>query len=752
MLALTACGQVMDFDVGALGNAPGSVGLQELRLPQGGTLSGQLPSNGATGATFQIVQTTQHGALAFGDTTGAFTYVPDAGFSGMDSFVYAVRSSSTFALSTGTVLLEVNAVPAAQDLALTVAEDETLQGHLPGTDAEGAALLYSVTEAPANGQLQVDEASGTFVYHPNPDFNGSDAFRFVVDDGQLDSPPATVAITVTPVDDAPVAQDGTLDLLEDTPAAGQLAAATDIDSPASGLTYAIVQAPAHGTVTLIAETGAYTYQPAQDYAGADAFRFVVNDGEVDSAPATVTLAIAPVNDPPALSIPDQTNSTETLETFVAVPERDVDGDPLQYTVVVADPNIATAQVDGTDTLILTPLTQGSTSVTVTASDGVYQAAASFQFTVGEVEKLRVWQLATPHQHAISIRNVSQAAVPFVLRHNGARLFTNGPQILDELTASPDAFPGEPLQRKLWRGVRDGTYHWTPLTEAYWQHSPLLLLNSIGFGFCDDVASALTTLARDAGFEARTWALNGHVVPEILADGRWELWDPDLAVYYFDRQGLVAGVEELAADTSLITAPEEPRALTTWAWPYDPAVADIYGTTANNSIVGAGYEAFYVEPRATAPLALPAGAAVTYPGKWSAQPTSTDGTAPPVVTQLKMDLPAGFTGTVDWPLVLWDVQGSGRVRFGGVEYAAGSPEVTAALQALLPPPEGVEVLEATGTVTLVYLVNPVRFGLRSTTELRLVSPQAWALQVDLVDLAPSEDVGYPDLNFVSRPTH
>ena len=54
--------------------------------------------------------------------------------------------------------------------------------------------------------------------------------------------------------------------------------------------------PAHGTLSGLAPNLLYT--PAAGYSGADSFTFKVNDGQVDSAPATVTLSVGPVLEPP----------------------------------------------------------------------------------------------------------------------------------------------------------------------------------------------------------------------------------------------------------------------------------------------------------------------------------------------------------------------------------------------------------------------------------------------------------------------
>src|SRR5207249_6367674 len=118
-------------------------------------------------------------------------------------------------------------------------------------------------------------------------YNGPASFTFKANDGSLDSNIATVTITVTAVNDAPVAQDGTLTTAEDTAATGTLVA-SDVDS--ATLTYSLVStAGSHGTVTITnASTGAYTYTPAANYNGPASFTFKASDGSLASNVATVT--------------------------------------------------------------------------------------------------------------------------------------------------------------------------------------------------------------------------------------------------------------------------------------------------------------------------------------------------------------------------------------------------------------------------------------------------------------------------------
>jgi VCBS repeat-containing protein len=148
--------------------------------------------------------------------------------------------------------------------------------------------------APGGFALSPD---GSFRYLPAANYNGSDSFSYKAFDGQAYSNVVTVSLTINPVDDAPVAQDGTLATNEDTAASGSLAA-TDVDNPASDLTYAVVTGPAHGSLSLDKATGQYTYTPAANYNGPDTFTWKANDGQLDSNVAAVSISVAPVNDPP----------------------------------------------------------------------------------------------------------------------------------------------------------------------------------------------------------------------------------------------------------------------------------------------------------------------------------------------------------------------------------------------------------------------------------------------------------------------
>ena len=132
-----------------------------------------------------------------------------------------------------------------------------------------------MVSGPTNGTL-----SGTapnLTYTPDANANGADSFTFTANDGTLDSNVATVSLTVTAVNDAPVASNGSATTDEDTAVAVTLAA-TDIDSAI--LSYTVVTRPTKGTLSGTAPN--LTYTPNANTNGADSFTFTANDGTVDS--------------------------------------------------------------------------------------------------------------------------------------------------------------------------------------------------------------------------------------------------------------------------------------------------------------------------------------------------------------------------------------------------------------------------------------------------------------------------------------
>ncbi|HEY7332960.1 MAG TPA: Ig-like domain-containing protein [Candidatus Limnocylindria bacterium] len=301
-----------------------------------------------------LASTTSKGLLTL-NVDGSFSYLPVLNFSGTDSFTYLV-SDGTDTSGPITVTIDLNGVedpPVATDDAYAVAEDGLLApnpaaGVLANdSDPDGDGLTASLVSGPASAATFSLNANGSFSYRPVGDYHGPDSFSYRAFDGTGYSAAVTVTIDVTPGPDAPAAADDAYVVSED----GSLVAgapgvlANDTDADGDPLTASIVTTTAHGSLSLAAD-GSFSYVPAGDHHGTDAFTYTASDGTTSTAPATVTLTVLPVNDPPqpAADSASLIAGASVLVDVVAN-DSDVDGDALSL-VSVGTPSHGTAAIEG----------------------------------------------------------------------------------------------------------------------------------------------------------------------------------------------------------------------------------------------------------------------------------------------------------------------------------------------------------------------------------------------------------------------
>ena len=228
-----------------------------------------------------------------------------------------------------------NAPPLAVDDAAQTAEDTpvTIAVLANDSDPDGDPLTVAGVSEPAHGTAVLTE-TGAVRYTPEPNFNGTDRFTYVVGDGSGLTAQAAVDVTVLPVNDPPEAVDDAAETAEDTPVTIAVLA-NDSDPEGDPLTVAEVSAPAHGTAVLT-EAGTVQYAPEPDYHGPDRFTYVVGDGSGLTAQAAVEVTVLPVNDPPE-AVDDAAETTEDTPVTIAVLANDSDpeGDPLTVAEVSA---------------------------------------------------------------------------------------------------------------------------------------------------------------------------------------------------------------------------------------------------------------------------------------------------------------------------------------------------------------------------------------------------------------------------------
>src|SRR5205807_7475030 len=123
---------------------------------------------------------------------------------------------------------------------VTTPEDTAKSIVVTGADVDSASLTYAMLVGPTNGAISGFNAStGALLYTPATNYNGPDSFTFTVSDGSLQATGA-VSITVTPVNDAPVADDQNVTTPEDT-AKNVVLTASDVDS--TNLVFAMLAGP-----------------------------------------------------------------------------------------------------------------------------------------------------------------------------------------------------------------------------------------------------------------------------------------------------------------------------------------------------------------------------------------------------------------------------------------------------------------------------------------------------------------------------
>ncbi|WP_131588685.1 cadherin-like domain-containing protein [Mycolicibacterium phlei] len=374
-------------------------------VAEDGTLSGNLLTNDSDvdGNPLSVSTVTQpgHGTVAF-NPDGSFTYTPAADFNGTDTFTYTVidgKGGSDTGLVTVTVT-PVNDAPVSQDDFYSTPEDSPLTGNVLDNDhdIDGDALTAVLVMPPSHGDVTLNE-DGTFTYTPAPDFNGVDYFYYSVSDGVVDSDASIVIISVTPVNDPPVAQDDSYTINEDSVLTGNVLS-NDTDKDNNPLTATLVSPAANGTVTLNAD-GTFTYIPNSGFHGEDSFTYIASDHAADSEVATVRITVRDINHAPVAANDTFTTNEDTPKTgSVLDNDTDSDGDPLTAQLVSGPSNgTLTLNPDGTFSYTPNANFHGVDSFTYKASDGLLTSnTATVTITVASVNDLPV---AGPDSYTIN---------------------------------------------------------------------------------------------------------------------------------------------------------------------------------------------------------------------------------------------------------------------------------------------------------------------------------------------------------------
>ena len=244
-----------------------------------------------------------NGATVVINADGTLNYQSAEGFSGLDTVSYTISDGAGgTSVATLSVTVELGATPPVAVNDGVGAVEDTLLENINvlenDTDANNDALTVTAAVSTAGGAVTIN-ADGTLNYLPPANFTGEDTITYTISDGNEGTSTATLTVTVSGVNDAPVATNSSVETLEDTSIIqlDVLANVTDIDGDA--LTLVSVESEAGGTIT-VNEGGTINYAPAENYFGSDTLTYVATDPAGASVTGSISIDIIAVNDAPVV--------------------------------------------------------------------------------------------------------------------------------------------------------------------------------------------------------------------------------------------------------------------------------------------------------------------------------------------------------------------------------------------------------------------------------------------------------------------
>ncbi|ENU6118117.1 tandem-95 repeat protein [Vibrio parahaemolyticus] len=264
---------------------------------------------------------------------GTWTFTPQIDDDTEVSFTFDIIDDEDLVVSGSANLdiLPINDAPNAENDVITTEEDTavTINVLVNDSDVEGDVLSIQSASVPSE-QGSVDIVDGKLLFTPAENFNGEATITYIVTDGDL-TDEAKVTVTVTPVNDSPVAVDDTTSIQEDTPVTiDVLSNDTDVDGDKLSIQSATVP-EAQGKVEIV--DGKLVFTPAENFNGHAEITYTVTDGQLTDE-AKVTVTVNPVNDAPTIkvdaveSITENAVSTDTVVATLTVRDTDTPEDQL----------------------------------------------------------------------------------------------------------------------------------------------------------------------------------------------------------------------------------------------------------------------------------------------------------------------------------------------------------------------------------------------------------------------------------------
>ena len=262
-------------------------------------------------------------------------YTPNDDYFGNDSLFYIAFDGELYS-DTASVFIDIiesNDAPIVEDLNIELDEDTTVEIEFIGSDIEGDELSYIIYEEPTHGDVEGN------IYIPHQDYFGNDSLFYIANDGDLNSEPAIVLISILPINDPPIISDIENQIIEEDSTLQIILSSINVDEDI--LIYSAISDNGSVFVTIIDDTLNITLE--ENWFGESIIFVTVSDGEFETS-TEFTLVVNPVNDLPSefhltspedeseMLLSDMPNGIE----FIWSESFDVEGDTLIYLFTITD--------------------------------------------------------------------------------------------------------------------------------------------------------------------------------------------------------------------------------------------------------------------------------------------------------------------------------------------------------------------------------------------------------------------------------
>lgn len=279
----------------------------------------------------------------------------------------------------------------------------------------------------------------------------------------------------------------------------------------------------------------------------------------------------------------------------------------------------------------------------------------------------------------------------------------------------------PDAEKVWRFIVQYSKHKDLITKNNWLYNPVLLMNSAGGSLCGFRSAAMTNILVYMGVKARSWCINGHVVSEAYVDGRWQVYDPDLGVVYYNENGNICSFYELSNNPLYVTKPFKMMSISSYCdslFACSEKTAEMYASKNDNSLFNTFYERFDNNQQTL--FMMPKGSTLNFPMPDNSQKTN--------FALAELNIPKGWTGNVKMSLIPYDFIGDAEIEYQNklmtADYNKWSQLVAVSEKFV----DEIIIRKNSNGVVLRYYINPYLYRPEKNNSIKLVGEEVGMLEL------------------------